>query len=114
MGSEMCIRDSLKEVFCFKLHLLLERDRSKSQPLLAGDSFELLAEFELEICVFLNHSYFRFYSISSSSRVNPESIHITGVVVEYDTPTGRRNKGVATKWLEPMVPTSETEVYIES
>ncbi len=46
----------------------------------------------------------RFYSISSSSRVFPESIHITGVVVEYETSTGRTNKGVATTWLKPMVP----------
>jgi len=46
----------------------------------------------------------RFYSISSSSRVHPTSIHVTAVVVEYDTPTGRRNKGVATTWLKPMIP----------
>lgn len=47
---------------------------------------------------------FRFYSISSSSRVYQESIHITGVVVEYTTKTGRLNKGVATTWLKPMIP----------
>ena len=41
----------------------------------------------------------RFYSISSSSRIHPEDIHITGVVVEYQTATGRTNKGVATTWL---------------
>lgn len=46
----------------------------------------------------------RFYSISSSSRVHNESVHVTAVVVEYETPTGRKNKGVATTWLKPMLP----------
>ena len=31
-------------------------------------------------------------------------MHVTAVVVEYDTPTGRRNNGVCTKWLQPMIP----------
>ena len=46
----------------------------------------------------------RFYSISSSSKVHKGTVHITAVVVEYDTPTGRRNNGVCTKWLQPMIP----------
>ena len=46
----------------------------------------------------------RFYSISSSSRVHNDSVHITAVVVEYKTKSGRTNKGVATKWLQPKVP----------
>ena len=46
----------------------------------------------------------RFYSISSSSRLHKQSVHVTAVVVEYDTPTGRRNNGVATTWLKPMIP----------
>ncbi len=54
----------------------------------------------------------RFYSISSSSRVHPESIHITGVVVEYETKTGRTNKGVATTWLRPMVPSEDNQYKI--
>ena len=41
----------------------------------------------------------RFYSISSSSRMHPDDIHVTGVVVEYKTSTGRTNKGVCTTWL---------------
>lgn len=53
----------------------------------------------------------RFYSISSSSRVHNESIHVTAVVVEYDTPTGRRNKGVATTWLKPMIPVEGADKY---
>ncbi len=52
----------------------------------------------------------RFYSISSSPRAHAESIHITGVVVEYETNTKRINKGVATTWLKPMIP-SEDQTY---
>ena len=46
----------------------------------------------------------RFYSISSSSRVHKNRIHVTAVVVEYETKTGRRNNGVCTKWLQPLIP----------
>uniref|UniRef100_A0A8C9Z4Y0 NADPH--cytochrome P450 reductase n=1 Tax=Sander lucioperca TaxID=283035 RepID=A0A8C9Z4Y0_SANLU len=42
----------------------------------------------------------RYYSIASSSKVHPNSIHICAVVVEYETATGRINKGVATNWLK--------------
>merc|ERR1712198_822128 len=51
----------------------------------------------------------RFYSIASSAKVHPTSVHICGVVVEYDTNTGRTNKGVATTWLREKVPTEEGE-----
>ncbi len=51
----------------------------------------------------------RFYSISSSSRVHKDRIHITAVVIEYETPTGRTNQGVATTWMKPMIPTPEPE-----
>jgi len=47
----------------------------------------------------------RFYSIASSAKIHPQSVHICGVVVEYKTPTGRTNKGVATTWLREQVPT---------
>jgi len=46
----------------------------------------------------------RFYSISSSAKVHKESVHVTAVVIEYETPTGRRNNGVCTKWMQPMIP----------
>jgi len=46
----------------------------------------------------------RFYSISSSSKVHKDAVHVTAVVVEYETPTGRTNNGVCTKWLQPMIP----------
>merc|ERR1712142_686293 len=47
--------------------------------------------------------------IASSAKVHPTSVHICGVVVEYQTPTGRGNKGVATTWLQNKVPTGEGE-----
>lgn len=46
----------------------------------------------------------RYYSISSSPKLFQDSVHITAVVVEYDTPTGRVNKGVATNWLKEKLP----------
>jgi NADPH-ferrihemoprotein reductase len=49
----------------------------------------------------------KYYSISSSSKLYPNSIHITCVVVEYKTKLGRLRKGVATTWLETKIPTEE-------
>jgi len=51
----------------------------------------------------------RFYSIASSAKVCPTSVHVCGVVVEYSTPTGRTNKGVATTWLKEKVPEGEKD-----
>ncbi|KAK7088147.1 NADPH--cytochrome P450 reductase-like isoform X2 [Littorina saxatilis] len=46
----------------------------------------------------------RLYSISSSPKVQTDTICITAVVVEYSTPTGRPTKGVATSWLKAKQP----------
>lgn len=40
----------------------------------------------------------------NSLQVHPNSIHICAVTVEYETKTGRLNKGVATNWLKNKVP----------
>lgn len=37
-------------------------------------------------------------------QVQPNSVHICAVVVEYETKTGRVNKGVATNWLKNKHP----------
>lgn len=47
----------------------------------------------------------RYYSISSSPKLYPDSIHITAVIIEYETKTNRTNKGVATSWLHQKQPT---------
>lgn len=57
------------------------------------------------LCELLPRLQCRYYSISSSPKVYPTSVHITAVVVEYQTPTGRNNKGVATTWLASKLPT---------
>jgi len=44
----------------------------------------------------------RYYSISSSSKLHPHSIHITAAVVEFETPLGVAMGGVCTTWLDGM------------
>uniref|UniRef100_A0A8C9WAJ1 NADPH--cytochrome P450 reductase n=1 Tax=Scleropages formosus TaxID=113540 RepID=A0A8C9WAJ1_SCLFO len=57
------------------------------------------------LCELLPRLQARYYSIASSAKVHPNSIHICAVVVEYETKTGRTNKGVATNWLKNKVVT---------
>ncbi|KAI4503415.1 hypothetical protein M0802_001637 [Mischocyttarus mexicanus] len=58
------------------------------------------------LCEILPRLQCRYYSISSSPKLYPDSIHITAVVVEYKTPTGRINKGVTTNWLKEKHPSN--------
>ncbi|KAL0132349.1 hypothetical protein PUN28_000258 [Cardiocondyla obscurior] len=58
------------------------------------------------LCEILPRLQCRYYSISSSPKLYPTSVHITAVVVEYKTPTGRINKGVTTSWLKQKHPSS--------
>ncbi|GBP76213.1 NADPH--cytochrome P450 reductase [Eumeta japonica] len=51
------------------------------------------------ICELLPRLQPRFYSISSSPKMYPDTVHVTAVVVQYETATGRVNRGVATTWL---------------
>lgn len=51
----------------------------------------------------------RFYSISSSNKMYPKSIHVTAVYIEYNTPTNRLVKGVATSWLKTKQVTDTNE-----
>ncbi|CAG9817113.1 unnamed protein product [Phaedon cochleariae] len=64
------------------------------------------------LCELLPRLQPRFYSISSSAKLYPDTVHISAVVVEYDTPTGRHNKGVATTWLKEKVPDPEKEAPV--
>lgn len=56
------------------------------------------------VCELLPRLQCRYYSISSSPKLFPTTVHVTAVVVEYETPTKRINKGVATTWLREMKP----------
>lgn len=47
----------------------------------------------------------RYYSISSSPKMFPKSIHVTAVVVDWVTRIGCQQKGVATTWLQQKTPT---------
>lgn len=58
------------------------------------------------LCELLPRLQARYYSISSSPKVNPTSIHITAVVVKYKTKANRTMKGVATNWLAFKRPTN--------
>ncbi|KAK1800367.1 hypothetical protein P4O66_005591 [Electrophorus voltai] len=55
------------------------------------------------LCELLPRLQARYYSIASSAKVHPTSIHICAAVVEYTTKTGRVFKGVATNWLKNKV-----------
>ncbi|XP_044733149.1 NADPH--cytochrome P450 reductase isoform X2 [Chrysoperla carnea] len=60
------------------------------------------------LCELLPRLQPRYYSISSSGRVYPSTIHITAVLVQYETPTNRIHKGVATSWLAQKKPDNGT------
>jgi len=44
----------------------------------------------------------RFYSISASPNEHKDTVHITAVVSNWVTPTGRKANGVATTWLSKV------------
>lgn len=56
------------------------------------------------ICELLPRLQPRYYSISSSSKLYPTTVHVTAVLVKYETKTGRVNKGVATTFLSQKHP----------
>lgn len=62
------------------------------------------------ICELLPRLQPRFYSISSSSKLFATTVHVTAVLVQYETPTGRTNHGVATTFLAAKRPADETDV----
>lgn len=59
------------------------------------------------LCELLPKLHPRYYSISSSPKMYPTSIHITAVLTDWVTRIGRRQKGVATSWLKQKIPAGE-------
>ncbi|CAK9299129.1 unnamed protein product [Gordionus sp. m RMFG-2023] len=64
------------------------------------------------ICELLPRLQQRYYSISSSPKIYPDSIHITAVVLEWKTPSGKIVKGVATNWLSQIIASSSNSKQI--
>lgn len=59
------------------------------------------------VCEILPRLQPRYYSISSSAKLHPNMVHVTAVLVQYETKTGRVNKGVATTFLSQKRPSGE-------
>ncbi|CAG0904047.1 unnamed protein product, partial [Cyprideis torosa] len=64
------------------------------------------------LCELLPRLQNRYYSISSSPRVHPDRIHATAVVIDYQTPTGRHNKGVCTSWLKTKSLNDRVPIFV--
>lgn len=64
------------------------------------------------ICELLPRLQPRYYSISSSSKLYATTVHVTAVLVKYETSTGRVNKGVATTFLAEKIPSESTDQSI--
>lgn len=52
----------------------------------------------------------RFYSISSSPSVHPDTVHVTAVLVSYTTATKRDVLGVTTGWFNKNRPNTEQQI----
>lgn len=64
------------------------------------------------ICELLPKLQARYYSISSSPKVNPNIIAVTAVLVEYDTLAKRHMEGVATGWLKEKNPSKVSDATV--
>ncbi|CAH8523720.1 unnamed protein product [Schistosoma turkestanicum] len=82
---------------------ILEEHRGLVDVLQDLKSFRPPADLLLEL---LNPLKPRLYSISSSSLVHTNRIHITSAVVKYNTYSGRIFKGLASNWLKSLQLTS--------
>lgn len=54
----------------------------------------------------------REYSISSSPDVHGKNVHITAVLVDFKTPTGRRHMGLCTSWFARNTPAAGQAISV--
>ncbi len=54
----------------------------------------------------------REYSISSSPDVHGNKVHITAVLVDFKTPTGRRHMGLCTSWFARNIPAAGQAISV--
>lgn len=64
------------------------------------------------LCELLPRLQARYYSISSSGKLYPNTIHVTANVLKYVTPTGRTNKGVCTTHLNQLKPDNGIKYHV--
>ncbi|CAH8576617.1 unnamed protein product [Schistosoma margrebowiei] len=88
---------------------ILEDHRGLVDVLQDLKSFRPPADLLLEL---LNPLKPRLYSISSSSLVHTDRIHITAAILNYKTNTGRIFKGLATNWLKSLQ-TTDTQRHLK-
>lgn len=80
---------------------------------------ELLEEFKSVTLTFADYLAItpnlrpRFYSISSSSKAHPDSVHLTVGVVRGKTPTGRLHIGACSDYLANLKPGDPIRVFIK-
>jgi len=55
----------------------------------------------------------RHYSIASSNNVHPDSVHLLVVTVEWETPSGKKGKGLCTRYLEQLKPGQSVTVSLK-
>jgi sulfite reductase (NADPH) flavoprotein alpha-component len=54
----------------------------------------------------------RHYSIASSMRMNPRSVHLLVVAVDWITPKGRKKYGQCTRYLANLDPSKGKDIYV--
>ncbi|XP_039251885.2 NADPH--cytochrome P450 reductase-like [Styela clava] len=64
------------------------------------------------LCELMPRLQARYYSIASSPKAHPTSIHICAIVVEYTSKANRLIKGVATSYLKDKIPAGEMKHHV--
>eukprot|EP00761_Pharyngomonas_kirbyi_P013488 gb/GECH01013517.1/.p1 GENE.gb/GECH01013517.1/~~gb/GECH01013517.1/.p1 ORF type:complete len:646 (+),score=145.49 gb/GECH01013517.1/:1-1938(+) len=105
-------KDRLQSICDSKDHYheyVVKADRMPLEVLRDFDSARMPLEHFIELVPRLQP---RYYSIASSSKQHPNSIHIVVAVVEYSTPAGRTAKGVCSTHLQSLDKGSVCPVFV--